>query len=352
VHNQWRRDIIVIGGSAGAWVAIRRLFELLPPKLPAAIFLTVHIPADFPSVLPELLSKDGRVARHPAQEQTFGPGDIFVAPPDNHLIIENSRVVLGHGPRENRHRPAIDVMFRSAARSYGPRVAGIVLSGQLDDGAAGLMSIKMAQGLAIVQDPREALAQEMPSRAIQYAQPDYVLPITEIAEMLISVSREDLPRPDTERKIMSDEIEREKTEKNPEQEKSFARGKPSAFACPECHGVLWEVDEGELTHYRCRVGHAYSGESLRVAFSESTEAALWVALRVVEERAALLRRLAQKAGPRISSRYEEEAAGFDVHAERLRKMLADSASLAANERGLPGAALETEKQKRIRKEMV
>jgi len=339
VQNSWRRDIIVIGGSAGGLEALRRLLELLPANLPATIFVTLHIPADFPSVLPELLSRNGRAARHPEGSEEFRHGQIFVAPPDAHLIIERSRVVLGHGPRENRHRPAIDVMFRSAARAHGARVAAVVLSGQLDDGSAGLMSVKMAQGLAIVQEPGEALADEMPRRAIQYAAPDFVLPVADIAELLVAVSSEKLPFPDTSRRAMVMESKQGKAEQVPNEKAEFMNnGKPSAFACPECHGVLWEIESGELLQYRCRVGHAYTGDTLRVAFSETAENALWVALRVVEEKAALLRRLAQKAGSRIRATYEEEASGFDLHANTLRKMLSDNSELVVREREVPGAA--------------
>src|SRR5206468_7377159 len=141
---------------AGGMRALRELLDLLPPDFPGTIFVTLHISADFPSIMPELLSKNGRVVRHPEDGQEFGPGEIYIARPDRHLIIKRSRIELGPGPRENRHRPAVDVMFRSAARAYGPRVAAVVLSGQLDDGSAGLMAVKMGNGLTIVQDPNEA----------------------------------------------------------------------------------------------------------------------------------------------------------------------------------------------------
>jgi len=197
MQKSWRRDIVVIGASVGGLEALRKVLDLLPSNIPAAIFATLHIPRDFPSVLPQILSRNGRFVRHPSAEQEFSPGQIFVAPPDHHLVIQRSQVVLGSGPRENRHRPSIDVMFRSAARAYGPRVAAVVMTGQLDDGSSGLMSVKMAGGLTIVQDPDEALAPDMPRHAIQYVQPDFVLPIAKIAELLISVSSEDLPLPET-----------------------------------------------------------------------------------------------------------------------------------------------------------
>jgi two-component system chemotaxis response regulator CheB len=322
MQNSCRRDIVVIGGSAGGFEALRRLLDLLPSDLPATIFVTLHIPRDFPSVLPELLSRNGKVVRQPSTEQEFSAGQIFIAPPDQHLVIQRSRVVLGKGPRENRHRPAIDVMFRSAARAYGPRVVAIVLSGQLDDGSVGMLSVKMGGGLTVAQDPHEALAPDMPEHAIRYAQPDFVLPVSHIAELLVSVSSENLPLPNASRKTMSAELNKNKLEPSAKEVAAILnKGKPSAFACPECHGVLWEIENGDFVSYRCRVGHAYTGETLRVALSETAENALWVALRVVEEKAALLRRLARKTGSRISGTYEEEAAGFELHAATLRRLL-------------------------------
>ena len=272
--QSWRRDIVVIGGSAGALGALRELLNLLPLELPATIFITLHIPYEYPSILPELLTRNGRIVQHPSENQEFRPGQVFVAPPDHHLIIDRSRVRLGRGPRENRHRPAIDVMFRSAARSHGPRVAGVVLSGQMDDGSAGLMAVKAAGGLAIVQDPNEALAPEMPSRAIQYAQPQCILPIERIAQKVRSLSSEELPLPVKPKNARPESVGSRKMEFEE------ALRVPSGFACPECHGVLWEIDEGKMERYRCRVGHAYTADSLRAALSETAEATLWAALRV------------------------------------------------------------------------
>jgi len=334
MQAEWRRDIIVIGGSAGGMRALRELLDFLPPNFPGTIFVTIHVAADFPSVMPELLSKNGRAVRHPSNDEEFGPGQIFVAPPDKHLIIKPSRILLGSGPHENRHRPAIDVMFRSAARAYGPRVAAIVLSGQLDDGSAGLMAVKMARGLTIVQDPSEALAPDMPRNAIRYAEPDFVLPLQQIAELLISLSAHDRALPEVRGKLIQGESKEAKVEPYADdEEEATGTKKPSAFACPDCHGVLWEIEQGELLRYRCRVGHAYTADTLRVSLSESAENSLWVALRAVEEKAALLRRVAQKAGPRMNARYEQEAAGFDVHAATLRKMLAENRELIEGELG-------------------
>jgi two-component system chemotaxis response regulator CheB len=210
-------------------------------------------------------------------------------------------------------------MFRSAARAYGERVVGVVLSGQLDDGAAGLAAIKMAGGMAIVQDPEEATAPEMPTMAIQYNQVDCVLPVAKIAELIGSLSSEKLPLPDAqEAHGMSDE-----TEVNDENRE----GDPSVFACPDCHGVLWEVQEGKLLRYRCRVGHAYTAEALNIAMSEASEDSLWVAMRTLEEKTALLRRLAQRSGPIMKTQYSEQADAYKHHADEIRRMLQSQAQM-------------------------
>lgn len=327
MQTTWQRDIVVIGGSAGALEPVRRLLQLFPKGLPAAVFVTLHIPADYPSILPELLNVPGLwLAHHPSGREPVQPRQAYVAPPNSHLVLEPGYVLLGHGPRENRHRPAIDVMFRSAARAYGPRVVAILLSGQLDDGSAGLMAVKMKGGLTVVQDPAEAMAPEMPSRAIRYASPEYVLSVQEIGDLVTANATRQVPVTDTAEETVvngPDETKVAKLERTPEEENI---GRPSAFACPDCHGVLWELEEGELLRFRCRVGHTYTADSLGAAMSEATEDALWIAKRALEEKAALLRRLAERTGPRMSGVYREDAAGLDRHAETIRKMLLENQS--------------------------
>jgi two-component system chemotaxis response regulator CheB len=199
----------------------------------------------------------------------------------------------------------------------------VLLSGQLDDGSAGLMAVKMRDGLTIVQDPEEAAAPEMPSRAIQYADPEYVLPILQISKLLTTISGADVPVSSTEAP-MPDKVENETSDARLEGNADTKIGKPSALACPDCHGVLWEMEEGQLLRFRCRVGHAYTADALNVAMSEAGEDALWVAMRALEEKAALLRRLASRSSARMGRQYLEEAAGFDVHSLTIRKMLAEN----------------------------
>lgn len=311
-----KRDIIVIGGSYGAFDTLVRLVQRLPRDLPASLFVTLHVPSDARSYLAAILTEAGSLPAHvPNGAEKIEPGMIYVAPPDCHMLIDDGMVKLSHGPRENRHRPAIDPMFRSAARAYGARVIGVVLSGTLDDGSSGLMAIKMRGGLAVVQDPRDAIAAEMPQRAIRYVDPHYVVPAADIGPLLAKLSRQPVSTPESA--MPSDRgdapFESEVDDHKP--------GKPSAFACPECHGVLWEVKEGELLRFRCRVGHAYTAAALNEELSESSEAALWAALRVLEEKAALLKRMAGSNGEGTAARYKDQAQGYEKHAETVRNML-------------------------------
>ncbi|MFL6647228.1 MAG: chemotaxis protein CheB [Sulfurifustaceae bacterium] len=314
-------DIIVVGGSAGGLEALLRLLGPMPANFAATMFVTLHIPNDMPSYLPRILTRAGPLpTRNPSENETFEKGVIYIAPPDRHLLINDSHVHLSHGPRENRHRPAIDPMFRSAARYFGRRVIGIILSGQLDDGSVGLMAVKMRGGVTIVQEPHEATASQMPRQAIRYAAPDHVLPIADIASLLERLHRQPVqPRPASGSLSESTNDMHFESELNDRK-----RSKPSAFACPECHGVLWEVEDAQLLRFRCRVGHAYTAEALNQELSETAEAALWAALRAVEEKAALLQRLANGNQSSTAASYRDQASGYAKHAETLRNMIRES----------------------------
>jgi len=324
-----RRDIVVVGGSAGSLEPLKTLVSQLPGNLTASLLVVVHIPGDGASILPQILTSAGQLpALHPIDGQRIEPGVIYIAPSDHHLLVADGNVKVTRGPRENRHRPAIDPLFRTAARSYGCRVVGIVLSGLLDDGAAGLMAIRMRGGLGVVQDPVEASYPEMPARALQYAGADCVLRVKDIAKLLVDLSLEKLLNKSSsvETSVPNGNIEdRADLEGSGNEEKE---GTPSTFACPECHGVLWEVQEGELLRFRCRVGHAYTANALRAAMSEATEDALWAAMRALEEKAALMRRLASRSTLRLASAYEEEAQAYDKHAESIRGILGESQKAA------------------------
>ena len=324
-------DIIVIGTSAGGVDALRELVRHLPPDLPAAIFVVMHIPADSQSILPQILSHNGPLpARHGVDGEAIEYGRIYVAPPDHHLLVERERVRLVRGPKENRSRPAADPLFRSAARAYGPRVVGVVLTGGLDDGTAGLLAIKQRGGVAVAQDPAEALYPGMPRNALENVEVDYCLPLSEIPPLLAQLAT--TPAPDEAACPLPESLKIESGIQRREEahmEDIEKLGQPSVFTCPECNGVLWELRDGELLRFRCHVGHAFSAESLLAEQSESLEAALWAALRALEEQAALHGRMARKAGLRdqdvLAGRFRQNAQDLERHAEVIRQILQDGA---------------------------
>ena len=322
-------DIIVVGASAGGVEALSQLVRGLPRDLPAALFIVLHISPHGPSILPEILSRAGKIpAAHAVDGEAIKHGRIYVAPPDQHLLIEDSYVHVVHGPKENRHRPAVDPMFRSAALVYGPRVIGVVLTGALDDGAAGMHFVKTRGGISVIQDPEEALYPGMPRSVQANTGVDYSLPLAEIPPLLVRLASEaadegEYPVSDdlkTEAKIAKQNMNSLELIESVEK-----LGDRSLFTCPECHGLLWELNDGELMRFRCHVGHAFSVDSLMAEQSEVLENALWSALRALEEKVALARRMAQRAWERSFSRaaqkFEEKARDAEQDAEAVRKLL-------------------------------
>ena len=326
-------DIIVIGASAGGVEALSQLVRHLPPDLPAAVFVVLHVSPHSPSMLPKILSRVGKLpAVHPQDGAAIQHGQIYVAPPDNHLLIKRGHIHLARGPKENSHRPAVDPLFRTAARAYGRRVVGVILSGSLDDGTAGMIAIKRLGGKAITQDPEEALYVGMPRSVIEHVEVDYILPIAEIAAVLVDlaykpVEEKDMPVPENiegESEIAELEMAALNSTDHP--------GKPSGFACPDCGGALWELKHGKLIRFRCRVGHAYSVDTLLAEQSEVMEMALWNALRALEESAALAKRLADNAQKRnhglTAERFKEQAQEAEQNAAVIRQVLLKDATSA------------------------
>jgi two-component system chemotaxis response regulator CheB len=313
------RDIVVVGASAGGVEALKNLAALLPGDLPAALFVVLHMPEHGRSALPGILARAGRL---PAAQAVDGEpvehGRVYVAPPGEHLELRRGGVHLGRGPRENGYRPAIDRLFVTAARSYGPRVTGVILSGALDDGTLGLMEVWRAGGAPLVQDPSEALYPAMPESASGYVDAAAVLSLEEIGRQIDALAREPFPEHEEE-PVMAEQAP------NPESAEHAQPGRLSGLTCPECNGALWEADEEGLLRYRCRVGHAYSAESLASEQGAALEAALWAALRALEERVALSLRLSRRfaAGnhERAASRYERQADEARGQAAILRRAL-------------------------------
>ncbi len=306
-------DIVVVGASAGGVEALVELAGLLPAGLPAAVLVVLHMPAYGHSVLPDILSRRGPLpAKHAVNGEPIRTGRIYVAPPDHHLMVRDGSILLTRGPAENNHRPAVDALFRAAARAYGPRAVGIVLTGTLDDGTAGLQSIKSRGGLALVQDPNEALFTGMPVSAIENVAVDEIATIAGLARTVVRLAGENKAGENKAGVQVQHEQAAQKgvpvvseleedvaaAESDLSRLEGRTEGRPSGFSCPDCHGVLWEISEGELIRYRCRVGHAFSPQSLLAAQSENLEEALWTALRALEESAAMAERLQARAAER------------------------------------------------------
>ncbi len=329
-------DIIVVGASAGGVEVLSQLVSSLPQDLPAAIFIVLHVPAHGTSVLPSILNRaitrkyktttTHLQAIHPKDGEKIEHGKIYVAPPDRHLLIKDGYVHLAMGPKENSHRPAVDPLFRTAARIYGKRVVGVVLSGLLDDGTAGLASIKQRGGVAVAQDPDEAMYSGMPRSAIENVDVDRVLPIAGIATFLSEivstpVSKEKSASVSEQMQMETDIIEMDIAAID----NSQRPGKPSGYACPECRGVLWEIHEGKLTRFRCRTGHAFSVNTLIAEQSDALEVALWSALRALEEKAALTQRMTEQAiarhQPLSAKRFREQAQDSFERATLVRDLL-------------------------------
>ena len=316
------RDLVVIGASAGGVETLKRVAADLPAGLKAAICVVLHIAPESPSALASILRRSGPLPCHPAREgERLHLGEIVVAPPDRHLVIEDRHVHLTVGPRENGHRPAVDVLFRSAAANGDGRVVGVVLSGTRDDGAAGLAAIKANGGATIVQDPDDALYAGMPTSALAHVAVDAVVPSERVAstvEAMVTGSFEPEPTPDP-------------TGGGGGNPGSGTAGGPRVTTvCPECGGVLTERPEAGVTQWECRVGHRYSPKSLVDAQAQDVEAALWAAVRILEDRVALLHRMAHQAearqGKRSARSFRTRADAAAEHAHKVREVLTTAAT--------------------------
>jgi two-component system chemotaxis response regulator CheB len=290
------RDIVAIGTSAGGVEALISLAKSLPANFPAAVLVTIHLPSGMTSLLDEVLSRQGRLpARFSSDGEVLKKGHIHIAPPDRHLLIgDGDRVRLGLGPRENNSRPAIDPMLRSVGLCCGPRSIGVVLTGTLSDGASGLWALDQCGGITVVQDPHDARFPDMPFNALNRLQPDHVVGLTALPQLLTDLSQQPagdaMPVPESVRFEVG--IAAGRSSSIDEMDRL---GRRSPLACPDCHGVMWEVDEGELVRYRCHVGHTYSAELMDLALDDNLRRGLASALRALEERRSLARKLEHEA---------------------------------------------------------
>jgi two-component system, chemotaxis family, protein-glutamate methylesterase/glutaminase len=320
-------DIIVIGGSAGALQPVIQIVRGLPSSLPAAVFVALHTSPETPGMLPRLLGNGSTMsAAYAVDGEPIRHGHVFIAPPDHHLILEEGRVRIARGPRENGFRPAVDPLFRTAAEHYGRRVVGIVLSGGLDDGANGLGAVKRRGGVAIVQHLDEAFVRSMPLAAIRQVEVDHVVPAAEMIGIVVRLAEDGSQQ---ERTTMTT------TKKKPDRAVRGVKalvdgslpGPPSGFTCPECGGALWELQDGEQLRFACHVGHAYSPETLLNGKAAMLEPVLWTALRALEENGAFLRRMADRARDQglvnIAHGYSERAVDIERRADVVRGVLVD-----------------------------
>lgn len=292
------KDIIVVGASAGGMEALAKLVAGLPEGLPAAVFVVWHTAPGVKSILPRVLKKAGTLpALHPADGDPIKPGTIYVAPADHHMLLERGYIRVTKGPKENRFRPAIDPLFRSAAYVYGPRVIGVVLTGGLDDGTAGLWTIKLRGGVAVVQEPSEAVIDSMPLSALSNVEVDHKLPVSEIGPLLGRLAQQPAP---AARELPADEQRKTRQEIKIAQEEHGLEenimefGELSPFTCPECRGVLTQLREGSILRFRCHTGHAFSANTLLESSAEQVEARLWDAVRAIDETVMLLNAMGEE----------------------------------------------------------
>jgi two-component system chemotaxis response regulator CheB len=329
------RKIVVVGTSAGGIETLRALVGRLPHDFAAPICVVMHTAPDSPGVLAEILSRAGSVpAVNARSAERLVPGRIYVAPPDRHLTVEPGRVRVTRGPRENCFRPAIDPLFRSAAQVYGPAAIGVILTGNLDDGAAGLWTIKQLGGVAIVQDPADALFPSMPRSALQHVNVDHCAPIADIGPLLVRLTA--TPPETAQRIAVPKEVEVEVNiakEQHPGAAGLESIGEPSPYACPECHGVLLQLKEAGRVRFRCHTGHAYSIDSLLSAVGEGIEESLWNSIRALEESALLMHRMAahqrESHGGTDAQRFIDRADEARRHSDVIRTLTNEREPLTA-----------------------
>jgi two-component system chemotaxis response regulator CheB len=329
-RNHKTHDIVVIGASAGGVDAIRRLLGGLPRDLAAALFVVIHMDPSHESHLGELFSRPGGLPARTAQNgDVIRPGQILVAPRDRHLLVRSDRVEVVHGPRENGHRPAVNALFRTASAAYGPRVIGVVLTGNLDCGTAGLLSVKSRGGLAVVQEPTEAAAPSMPSSAIAHVPVDHVARLAEMPSLLRRlVESKAGPWPS--------EVRREVREME-----GAKLGADAEVVCPNCHGKLTVSDVDGYKTFRCHVGHAFSLQGLAAAQADEVESALWAAVRALEEAAALSRRVANAMSGAMRERLLEKEHTQSEQADVVRALVLGGQSLSAADAEPSGARANT-----------
>ncbi len=329
-----RRDIIVVGASAGGVQALIELVSGLPPDFSASVLIVLHIPPYSASQLHLIL---GRVTTLPVVQAEDGMpiklGQIYVAVSDHHLLVGVDGIRVTRGPKENRFRPAIDTLFRSAAYAFGPRVIGAVLTGMLDDGTAGLWAVKDRGGITVIQDPNEAMHASMPESALRNVEIDHQSRLIEMAPLLVQLTSEAIEVEGSVPVSESMEIETKiALEDNSLKQGVLRLGPLSPYTCPECHGVLVQVQEGKIVRFRCHTGHAFSIDSLLAQVSESIDESLWNTLRVIEESILLLNHTAELASAtqddKMARRLIQKSEEAEQRAQRIREVVMQHETLS------------------------
>ncbi len=329
-------NIIVIGASAGGVPALAELVKSFPKNFEAAIFVVQHIAPSSPSILPQILQRSGHLpASHATDGEAIKEGHIYVAPPDHHLLLERDKILVTKGPKENRFRPSIDALFRSAAYNYGARVVGIILSGLLDDGTSGLWSVKRLGGTAVIQDPEEAEYPSMPRSVLEYVEVDYLLRVSQMGDLLYQLSKQQA----VEKQLLTEtEEQRWQREINIASQKNAfdmgvtKLGKPSLLTCPECSGALVEVKEGKITRYRCHTGHAFTSSALLAGVTKSVEENLWQVVRGLEEAFMILDKAAaqftQSGNTDDAHKFSSKAAQVRNRSRKIQSLIAEQEQLS------------------------
>ena len=322
--------IITIGASAGGLNAMTEVIAQLPEEINAAVFIVLHLSkvglGDF--LVHRLQKYTGYSCKIAKNGDKIEANHVYIAPPDQHLLVRENEVVLGQGPAENRWRPSIDVLFRSAAVSYGSKVIGIILTGYLNDGTSGMWAIKRSGGHCIVQDPNEAEYPDMPLSVLESMEVDHCVSLRQMGETvsaIISSSKTEgeKPKNNAPAEVVKEAEIAEKVATGMDNVEQV--GTPALLACPDCGGGLWSVDNDAIKRYRCHVGHSYTEKDLLIKQSESLEATLWVALRMMEERRSLLTRIStdesKKGLLRMGAIYQKRASDLEEHIGKLKELL-------------------------------
>ncbi len=322
-------DIIVIGTSAGGLKALGAIVGAIPADIDAVLFIVQHLAADKPSILPKILADVSSLpTSHPLDGELIQKGRIYVAPPDYHLLVNQGSMRVVRGPQENRFRPAIDALFRSAARAYSSRVVGVVLTGYLDDGTVGLQAVKKQGGVAIVQDPSEAEYPSMAKSALRYVKVDHCLPLAEIPDLLVRLSKQLAVE---EEHSVTEEIEVEsriaEQQMNTQEflENVEAIGTRTTYTCPECNGSIWQIGTEEPLRFRCHIGHSFTANVFLSEQTQNIENALWSAVRAMEEKVTFLRQMSERMKnynlQNAVTKYEDHAKSLDTEVTLIRGII-------------------------------